>query len=640
MIIKISNNENFIFTFSPDYCEFIDINNPEKFSFTKSENFLFYNPKNKASFRNKMILLKNNNYLLSIIGRKTDYLVLYGSFIYIYIFNYNSDNINGYSIIKGNREGIITDFLNTTECFQTEKQFIECIINERSNPITNVLKIFIYDLDIKELAREYIAEINENTFNKIIYLKNEIGAYIYFDKNTPLIQIKYLENNKLIYQFENSPIKLNGNGAYSLNNNIFLSDAIKINDYKFSLIFTSKDLFNILICLFEIYNNDKSYYLQYFYLELNKLNIKIALNIKTFLFREHIGIALYNSNNKYSGFLIFNYPNLTNKEIILFNEDSINNFSLAENLIISNNILGHELQGVYIINFNDTEISGVLLFSNKKNDYIHTNDRLNMDDTIIFKPYNNISFPGVYNLDLIPIIKEPNFNKLESLSEQKKYYGEPYEHFYNAKEFRGKLIILEYIVEEKCYYVYHKDRFNKRKICYEGIDEHCIYEEYKYFIDDKKQCVYGQCPMEYYQLNFECFKEGCPLKSIQLSESNIYISEDKYFIVNEHYKTKSSNTKFHEYKYNFNNTNQYLRYCNESMKYTTLGIKTYLYNEVCLINCPENTIKDEENEKCSCKYYKYNIDENNYICFSELELCKDKILVNDIRECEDSIIFA
>ena len=120
MIIKISNNENFIFTFSPDYCEFIDINNPEKFSFTKSENFLFYNPKNKASFRNKMILLKNNNYLLSIIGRKTDYLVLYGSFIYIYIFNYNSDNINGYSIIKGNREGISTDFLNTTDCFQTE----------------------------------------------------------------------------------------------------------------------------------------------------------------------------------------------------------------------------------------------------------------------------------------------------------------------------------------------------------------------------------------------------------------------------------------------------------------------------------------------------------------------------------------
>ena len=259
-----------------------------------------------------------------------------------------------------------------------------------------------------------------------------------------------------------------------------------------------------------------------------------------------------------------------------------------------------------------------------------------MDDTILFKEYNNESFPGIYQLELIPIIEEPDFNKIESLSDQKINYGEPYENYYNPKEFYGKLLILEYIVEESCPYVYHKDRFNPRKICYKGVDDHCIYEEYKYFIEDKKQCVYGQCPKDYYQLNFECYKEGCPSKTIQLTDTNICISEDNYFIINEYYKILSSNTKFDEYIYQFNYTKQYLKSCHESIKYTIYEVNSYLYNGICLVNCPENTIKDEEKEICSCKYYKYNTDENNYICYSESEICKDKIKVNDIKECEDS----
>ena len=636
-IINYLNNENYIFTYNPEYCEFIDINNPNNISYKKSQKFIFDNSNDKASYRNKIITLDNNNYLLTIIGKRPEG-ILPGSFLYIYTFNFNSDNIEGFSIIKGNIEGISIDYFNTTECFQTEKKYLECIINDKSNLWTNILKIYIYDLNFNELARNEIAEIEESTFIKIIYLKNEIGAYIYFDKNNiPLMQIKYLENNILKYQFEDSPIKLNGNGDYSLSKDIFLSDGIKINDNKFSIIFTSNDLTHILVCIFEMYNNDKSYYLQYFYLDLNAINTNIALNIKAFLFREHLGIALYDNNKKYPGFLMFSYPNAKPKEIILFNENSINRFPLSEYIIISNNIFGNELKGVYIENFNAKETSGVLLFSEKKNDDIHINDKLNIDDTIIFKVYNNESFPGVYELELIPIIQEPNFNIFDSLADKKIYYGESYENYYKPKVYNGKLIIVEYIVEENCFYVNHKDRFNKKKICYDGIDDHCIYEEYKYFIDDKKQCTFGECPIDYYQLNFECYREGCPSKSKQLQESKICIVEDNYFIVNEYYKTQSSNTKFNGYKYSFNNTKQYLRSCSESTKYTIYEVKSYLYNEICFVHCPENTIEDEENEICSCKYYKYYTDENNYICYSESELCKEKIPVNDIKECENSI---
>ena len=312
-IINYQNNENYIFTYNPEYCEFIDINNPNKFSYKKSENFIYNNGLDKASYRNKIITLSDNNYLLTIIGKKIESLFHSGSYLYIYTFNFISDNIEGFSKIKGDSKGISIDFFNTTECFQTEKQYLECIINEKSNFFTNKIKIFIYDLDFNELTHNEISEIEESTFIKIIYLKNEIGAYIYFDKNTPLLQIKYLENNILNYQFGNSPIKLDGNGAYSLSNDIFLSDGIKINKNKFTTIFTSQDLKHILVCLFEMYNNDQSYYLQYFYLDLNEINAKIELNIKTFLFRDHFGIALYDSINKYPGFLIFSYPNLNQK---------------------------------------------------------------------------------------------------------------------------------------------------------------------------------------------------------------------------------------------------------------------------------------------------------------------------------------
>ena len=251
IIINYDNNENYIFTYNPDYCEFININT-SSYSSIISENLIYINTFKRASYKNKIIKLIDNNYLLTIMGK-----TVIGSYLYIDIFNFQSDIISGFKKIKGKE--IASDFLNTTQCIQTEKQYIECLINKNTILSATTFSINIYDSDLNDKNNEFFADIDPNSFAKIIYIKKEIAAYIYFDKitNIPIIHIKYLENFVLKKQFDFNYLQLNGNGTYTLNNNLYLSDGIKINDYKFSVIFTSNDLSHILICLFELYNNDE-----------------------------------------------------------------------------------------------------------------------------------------------------------------------------------------------------------------------------------------------------------------------------------------------------------------------------------------------------------------------------------------------
>lgn len=540
-IINYENNEDYIFTFNPEYCEFIDIKNG-KIYYKESKSLIFSNFLNTGSYKNKITRLTDNNYLISIIGKQ-----IFTSYIYISIFNFDSNNIEGFKKVK-DIGSISTDYLNITDCFQTEKQYYECLYN-RIRSDRNKINAQLYDLNFEKQGEEFLGYIKANSFAKFIHIKKEIGAYIYFDYDTniPIIKIKYLQDFNLIDQFNFESIELNGNGAYSLNSDLFLCDAIKINDNRFVVIFPSNNLSYFLICLFEIFNNDQSLYLRYFILDLNKKDIKISINIKSFIFRDYFGVAFYDDNNKYPGFLIFSYDNLE----------------------MSNNILGYELNFVYVANFNDPENSGVILLSSNKKDRIYINEILNLNDNIIFKEYNNQSIAGIYNLELIPNIKEPDYNIFESLANDK-YYDEAinYGNYYNPKIFNGSIITLKYIIIEDCNTTFHRDILTHQKTCYET-DGYCLYEKYKYYLNDKNECINRGCPKEYYQFYFECFIEGCPPETIP-KPSNPHICESihNYCIIKENYKAECSDNLFQDYLYNYNNTIQFLRSCKESLKYT------------------------------------------------------------------------
>ena len=592
-IIDYENNEDYIFTFNPEYSEFINIKNGDIY-YKKSDDIIFSNPFNKASYKNKITKLHDNNYLISIIGKQ-----FFTSYIYISIFTFQSNNIEGFKKVK-DIDGISTDYLNITDCFQTEKQYYECLYN-RIRFDKNKINVQLYDLNFNKQGEVTLGYTKGNSFTKFIHIKKEIAAYIFFDYDTniPIIKVKYLENFSLINQFNFESFELNGNGAYTLNYELFLSDAIKINDNRFVIIFTGNNLSYFLICLFEIYNNDQSFYLRYFILDLNQKNIKISINIKSFIFRDFFGVAFYDSNNKYPGIFIFSYPIIINDHLFLFTKESTNIFSLYDNIEMSNNILGYELNYVYVINFNETEKSGVILFSDNKKDILSINDILNLNDNIIFKEYNNQSIPGVYTLELMPNIKEPDYNIFESLSIDK-YYDEKvnYDNYYNPKVFNGSIITLKYIVLEECNTTFHIDKLSHQKVCYE-IDGFCLYEEYKYYLDDKNQCISGGCPKEYYQLNFECFIEGCPPGTIQKSSnSHMCTSIYNYCIIKETYKTECSDNLFQDYIYNYNNTIQFLRSCNDSLKYTLEESTTFLYNGICWTECPENTVPVIDIKEC------------------------------------------
>ena len=555
-------------------------------------------------------------------------------------FNFNQKNIYGFNKIKSIDETILN--LKTTECFITKNGYIECLFTRLLH--SGFIDIRVFDSNLNKIKdAEYLAKVSEESFIKIFHIKNEIGGYVYFDSDTnqPQIQIKTLNLDSkpiLINQFEFDYIILNGNFQYTLSNNLFLSDVTKINDQKFSVILTRNDLTNILICLFDIYNNDNSIKLRYFNLDLSKINIKLSVNIRAFTFKDYFGISFYNSNTNFPGYIIFSYPNITKiNEIIFSSNKTEHTFPLKDNIEISNNIFGYEIIKIKINNFNDTNLSGISLFSSDTNSELSINQELDINDKIIFKKNIDEDNIGKYILELIPIIKVLDYEEYESLADQKYNFGEDQKNFYDNRNFNSRIINIYYIIENECDLAFHKLKTTSEKICYDV--DFCYLQNYKYYLYDKKQCTNEKCPLNYYQHNFQCYEDNCPFETNLISsQSNICQSTNEYCIINEHYQTICKNTPFEGYIYKFDKTNQYLRSCNESLIYTINEVKTYLFNEVCYIECPENSKKNEEERVCECKYYYYIESNGNYICYSEKDKCGDKILIVDLKECEESII--
>ena len=188
--------------------------------------------------------------------------------------------------------------------------------------------------------------------------------------------------------------------------------------------------------------------------------------------------------------------------------------------------------------------------------------------------------------------------------------------------------------ENYCPYAWHKDS-NNRIYCYE--ENYCHNKEYKYYIEDTRECLKNGCPEGYYQFYFQCYKNNCPSGTEQiLNESHKCQSIYNFCYINEHFQSICNNTQDNEYILKFNNTKQYLRSCNDSLIYTIEESKSYLYNGNCFLECPDDLLKkDDENDKCICKYGSY-YEGDQLICFDNPTTCENKTKVIDNNECLDS----
>ena len=137
------------------------------------------------------------------------------------------------------------------------------------------------------------------------------------------------------------------------------------------------------------------------------------------------------------------------------------------------------------------------------------------------------------------------------------------------------------------------------------------------------------------------------LKSLENNKFDNILAEIFKKLQNNRDKRLENIQEFKQYRNSFVNsisenledTKQYLKSCSESLTYTTSESKTYLYNGICYLNCPENTSNNEEKNICDCNFFGYysETDENDYICYSEEEKCSNKIPVNDLKKCLDTI---
>ena len=369
------------------------------------------------------------------------------------IFNFTTDNINGFNLIKSYKENIIKDFQliikNSiqTKCFETENSFIQCLFfyKEKSQ--------FTIDIFGKNLSKLYsddnFGSFNSSDFTKIFSLKGEIGVYIFFsyNLNEPLIFIEKLNNsNYYLYDlFEKESCKphqsliLNANNKFVLDSCFSCLDAIKINNTQFVVILTIKNTNDLLICLFDLYNNDSSLRIRYFKLELSDANINILEYFKAIAFKNYFGSVFYDSNNKYPGYLFFNYPNITSNnkinfktiEIKLFvNSSESYFFPLSDNIEIINNIYGGN-EKIKILNYPKSDGSGIIVKSSKTQLEICSNIILDIDDTLIFEQNSGGVIPGKYILEFILLTDLSEVNNINYTE----YYGNGQESYFDEIQY-------------------------------------------------------------------------------------------------------------------------------------------------------------------------------------------------------------
>ena len=186
----------------------------------------------------------------------------------------------------------------------------------------------------------------------------------------------------------------------------------------------------------------------------------------------------------------------------------------------------------------------------------------------------------------------------------------------------------------KCKYGWHKNLTTNENVCYNK-KNYCLSLDYYYHTDDK-ECVLNGCKDGYYQMNFECYKNSCPNNTRLISPDGKQCeSTFKYCHIDEHYQTQCNDSFHIGYNLQYDNSNLYFKSCDESMIY--FNQKTYLYKNICYINCPEETTANDTTNRCSCNYYIYyvNEDKTDYACLKETEKCWDNKRYNftDKKEC-------
>ena len=374
---------------------------------------------------------KNNNYLFAAINKEDENKYK----LYLKKIYFTSKLLSEFGEVD-NAKDIECKENKMVSCFQTDSGKIVCFYRAKyeKNEELTYYTISTYKCCFSEDKSIQIEKsVNSTSFYKGIHLKGEVGFFIYFlDQkfDFPYITFKSLDSDGSIKDYNSiKTIKLylfvNFFNDYMLNDIVKVSNSTIFyatnNEYKTAIYYAS----------FILVSNDTKVNIKYYGQSIGEQNrFKIFKELRLFLYKNQfitIAASLCPSSqycfgdnyDHYASFFIYSYPNSTDvnfsliKEMYESNEEITDiNFNLEKYTIIENNIFGHVVKGIKIINFPDN----IKLISNKTNSEIIRGEILSQNETFTLSfPSHNKYASNIYSIEYALVATEAEWSKAFSL---------------------------------------------------------------------------------------------------------------------------------------------------------------------------------------------------------------------------------
>ena len=262
---------------------------------------------------------------------------------------FSLNKLNFSSIYINEIDPIVENYEETEEnakgdlvsCFETDENIIICFYNCFYGKIFGHC-ISSFNYTFEKLNSDFISGTTKGKgtfFCKCTHYKDEIGVFTYFNEIVGSTFVfpyfEFISYNNTNNTFDNYMEKIIID-KMTFSNDTQLNDLIKISDDKICFISTSFEKQFLFIIIFTIIEKDEII-IRYYSIDLFLYNLKIYVDLSIILYNDLITLTFSFTKNidindiKYSGFMIFGYPNSTDNELDLedylleFNNITINN---------------------------------------------------------------------------------------------------------------------------------------------------------------------------------------------------------------------------------------------------------------------------------------------------------------------------
>ena len=226
----------------------------------------------------------------------------------------------------------------STSCSLDDSEKIWCLglIWEQSRITNNNLEnntgfyyVEVFDYDLKNIFNQalFFSPFDPDSFFKIVFLRGQICLLLIYNYNSnntiipSFLIIGVIPNNKNVNITNVIKIDIDYSPSIIFNSNCLLNDLIKMSKYKASFTSVNTEKEKLYISIIEVYEIEKVIYKLYEIELFNLYHYKFLFDMRQYLYlQKHITFGFSfcqnsdcdeTSDEHYSAFLIFGYPNST-----------------------------------------------------------------------------------------------------------------------------------------------------------------------------------------------------------------------------------------------------------------------------------------------------------------------------------------